>query len=106
MSTTVTLHAFLPEWSGLKAHELHAADPKRLANALLFSASESMGSDCIKVGTAAIAVQLAEPEAYVAEAVAGLRKQQQELRAEAERKANEIEQQIGKLLAIGFTEAA
>jgi hypothetical protein len=106
MSTSVQLNAFLTEWSSLKAHELHTADPKRLANALLFSASDSMGADCIKVGTATVTVHLAEPEAYVAEAVAGLRKQQQELRAEAERKANAIELQIGKLLAISYTEAA
>jgi len=104
--TQVTLNAFLPEWSGLKVHELHAADPKRLANALLFSTSETFSSDCIKVGTATVTVHLAAPEAYVADAVGKLRERQRELRAEAERKATEIELQIGKLLAIEHTEAA
>ena len=46
MSATVTLNAFLPEWVGLKAHELRDADPKRLAAALMFSACDKMSNDC------------------------------------------------------------
>lgn len=102
--TTVTLYAKLPEWSGIKAHEMRNADPKRLADAMIYTTSkECHSSDVLLVGEAEITVKLYEPEQFAAQAVRNLRKQQAKVRADAEIKANAIEQQIQKLLAISYS---
>ena len=101
--TAVTLNAFLPEWSSMKPHELHTVDPVRLASALMFSTGKNFSTDCIRVGTAQVVVTLDPPENYVADAVAGLRAKQAEIRAQAEVAAQRIDEQISKLLAIGHT---
>lgn len=99
--SAVTLYAKLPEWAGIKPHELRDTDPRRLANALIYTAeSKCHGPDTICVGTADIVVRLYEPEQFAATAVQNLRAQQAEVRAAAEVKANQIERQIQQLLAI------
>ena len=54
----------------------------------------------ISVGTAELTVKVSTREDITRNAVAGLRKQQQAVRAEAEQSAQRIERQIQQLLAI------
>jgi hypothetical protein len=100
---TVTLYAKLPKWAGIKAHEMRAIDPKRLANALMYtSESKCYVADTLCVGTAEVTVHLYPADQFAETAVKNLREQQSAIRAAAEVAANDIERQIQQLLAITF----
>lgn len=99
MSTN--LYAYLTKYSDLKGKDLHAVSQDELTAGLHFSTLAGMTTEgWIRVGTAQVVVTLDARQDVIRNAVAGLRKQQQTLRANTEREVTAIEKQINSLLCI------
>lgn len=98
-TVTGTLNAYMTEYSGLTAEDI--SNPSReTLSALSYSDQEMGGMGWIKVGRASIEIEFLSDEALRVGAVKSLREQQSKIRAEAERKATDLERQIQTLLAI------
>lgn len=97
-----TINAFVTPHSGVDPNDLQTADGQKLVSHLSYSALEMKGTDWVKVGTVRMELTIDPKDEIVTDAVRGLRVQQQEIRAEAEKKATEIERRIQSLLAITF----
>lgn len=98
----VTLRAYLAH-SYRKPADLIGLTQEELAKALAFSPHDMSGTDgWIEVGEVHISsVTLKPHDQMVADTVAALRQQVQNIRAESELKAARLENEIQKLLAIG-----
>ena len=95
------MFGYLRPHCSLKAHEVAGASDADLADAVLWSTHDWRDDPewvCVVMGEQTL--QRLPTDSFVAQAVTNLRKQQQEVRAAAEIKAREIEQQISSLLAI------
>lgn len=101
MSAPVRMFGYLRPHSSLKAHEIAGASDEQVAEAVVWSTHDWRDDPewvCVAIGE--ISMQRLPTDTFVAQAVANLRQQQQDLRAAAEIKSREIEQQINSLLAI------
>ena len=80
-----------------------STDDNETINVMAFSNVESMGSapnQWIRIGVAEITVEIVDEKQMVVNTVAALRTEQQSVRAEAEKRATDIDRQINELLAI------
>jgi len=86
--------------STLSADKLDGADQDTLANNLICWKPGHAPDDWVLVGTAEVHITLLPRAEVISAQVESLRKQQAEIRADAEVKATRIEQQIQQLLCI------
>ena len=96
MKHTGSIDVWMTPYNTLTAEELR--DPK-CVRSLQFSAY-NMSPEWIKVGTAEVVLTLATDADITNGAITALRAEQQTIRADAEAKAQRIEQRIQTLLAI------
>lgn len=102
-----TVNVYLTEYSALNKRDIYAVPEQELASGLWYCDPENAPDSWVLVGTAEVHITLHPRAEVVSAQVDSLRKQQAEIRADAEVKANRIEQQIAKLLCIeNSTEAA
>ena len=96
MKHTGTIGAWMTPYNTLTAEQLR--DEKCIRS--LQYTEHNMAPEWIKVGTAEITVTLATAADITNSAITALRAEQQTIRADAEVKAQQIEQRIQSLLAI------
>ncbi len=90
-----------------KPADLIGLDQEELTRALSFTAHNMDGAEhWVRVGTAEVTVTLHPMSEITANAIASLRQELQNVRAEAQMKATQIEGQIANLLAITCDEVS
>lgn len=107
MSAPVRMFGYLREYSELKPHEVASAADDKLADAVLWSTHDWRDDAswvCVSMGE--LTVQRLPAETFVPQQVENLRRLQQQVRADAEIRAREIDAQISSLLAIAHEVAA
>lgn len=95
-----TLNVYLNPYSSLDGQDLYAQSHDALAAGLWYSDGKHVPDDWTLVGTAEVQITLMPRSEVVSAKVENLREQQAKIRADAELKANRIEQQIQQLLCI------
>lgn len=96
-----TLNAYLTKYSILKGTDLHAESHDRLADGLWVTPHDySNDPDYLLVGTAEVQITLMPRADVVNTQVVALRRQAENIKAEAGVAVMRIEQQINSLLAI------
>lgn len=83
-------------------------DDESVINRIVLSSLEAMGEGSnpwFRIGTAHVTLEMVDQKQMAVHAVEALRSEQQTVRADAERRANEIERQIQTLLAISYEAA-
>lgn len=96
-----TLNAYLTKYCGLNGVDVHTVDHDTLARCLNFTSHKfDNDPEWVLVGTAEVTVTLMPRADVVNTQVAVLRKQAENIKAEAGAAVTRIEQQINSLLAI------
>lgn len=96
-----SVNVFVTSYSTVGPNDLIKASDQELIERLQFTASDmKFSTDWMKVGTARIEVRLHSEADIVNGSIAALRAQQSMVRAEAEKRATDIERRIQTLLAI------
>lgn len=90
-----TLNVFIGDYAGVSPEDIGEQPP----TSFIYSASEAVGS-WTKIGTAEMSITLFDTDSMVAEKLAALKSQLKAERAEAQMRANAIEDKIAQLLAI------
>ena len=93
--------AWITCYSDLKLSDL-ANPPKGFVNDLGYSDHDMSDQGWLKIGRAQITIAIDDQHQLVHAAIDSLRNAQKRVRAEAETRANAIEGQIQKLLAISY----
>lgn len=96
--------AWIPEHSSIGPEDLINAKPESLVEQFYYTRSSSnmAAHGWTRVGEAEITVTLPDTEELVANKIDALRKQKDNVLAEAQNKATNIERQIQTLLAITY----
>jgi hypothetical protein len=98
----VTATAYLGSSSLMSPEELHNATPEELVKHLTFRDESAFWVEIgyTKVGTAKIEIQLVPQSDMIVNKIESLRAQMQEVKAESQKKIQDIAVQIQNLLAI------
>jgi hypothetical protein len=102
---TGTTKAWMTEYCGIGPEQLKSGDPKVIVKSLQFSHLDMQTEGWVLVGEAEITVTIKSTDEIVGHQVDALKAKKQNVLAQAEMEATQIERRIQELLAITYEPA-
>lgn len=98
-----TTKAWLGKYSDLSVLKL---DAERIIDNVSLSASDMSPHGWTYVGEARVTIEIVDENTALNNRIASLKKEKQTIQAKAQMEANQIDEEIQQLLALGYTEEA